>query len=138
MTVVATDTQRLSNWLKYEEEPSLGLCREVVTANEAAEAEYVTGTVLGKVTVGGKYKICVETATDGSQTPAAIYMGGNIGQDNQTIAATTDTKVLVLARGKAIVSKSALILNASFNNDTKKNAAYAALEALEIFVSPTV
>ena len=56
MTVVANDTQRLSNWLKYEEEPSLGLCHEVVTINEAAAKTLVTGTVLGKVTAVGQAK----------------------------------------------------------------------------------
>lgn len=138
MTVVATDTQRLSNWLKYEEEPSLGLCHEVVTINEAAETALVTGTVLGKVTVGGKYKVAVETAGDGSEVAAAIYMGGVLGQDTQTVAAATDTKILVLARGKAIVSKDALILDATYDNDTKKGVVYAALEAKEIFVQPTI
>lgn len=138
MTVVATDTQRLSNWLKYEEEPSLGLCHEVVTINEAAKTDLVTGTVLGKVTAGGKYKVAVETAVDGSKVADAIYIGSVLGNDNQTVAAATDTKILVLKRGKAIVSKGALLLDSTYNDDTKKNAVYASLEALEIFVQPTI
>lgn len=138
MTVVATDTPRVSNWLKYEEEPSLGLCHEVVTINEAAETALVTGTVLGKVTAGGKYKVAVETAVDGSKVADAIYIGSVLGNDKQTVAAATDTKILVLKRGKAIVSKGALLLDSTYNDDTKKNAVYASLEALEIFVQPTI
>ncbi len=138
MTVVATDTQRVSNWLKYEEEPSLGLCHEVVTINEAAETALVTGTVLGKVTAGGKYKVAVETAVDGSKVADAIYIGNVLGNDTQTVAAATDTKILVLKRGKAIVSKGALLLDSTYNDNTKKNAVYASLEALEIFVQPTI
>lgn len=138
MTVVATDTQRLSNWLKYEEEPSLGLCHEVVTINQAAETALVTGTVLGKVTAGGKYKVAVETAVDGSKVADAIYIGSVLGNDTQTVAAATDTKILVLKRGKAIVSKGALLLDSTYDSDVKKNAVYASLEALEIFVQPTI
>ena len=138
MTIVAIDTQRLSGWLKYEEEPSLGLCHEVVTINEAAAKTLVTGTVLGKVTVGGKYKVAIETAVDGSKVADAIYIGSVLGNDTQTVAAATDTKILVLKRGKAIVSKGALLLDSTYDNDAKKNAVYASLEALEIFVQPTI
>lgn len=138
MTIVAIDTQRLSGWLKYEEEPSLGLCHEVVTINEAAETALVTGTVLGKVTAGGKYKVAVETAVDGSKVADAIYIGSVLGNDTQTVAAATDTKILVLKRGKAIVSKGALLLDSTYDSDGKKNAVYASLEALEIFVQPTI
>ncbi len=138
MAIIATDTQRLSNWLKYEEEPSLGLCHEVVTINEAAATALVTGTVLGKVTVGGKYKVAVETASDGSKVADAIYIGNVLGNDTQTVAAATDTKILVLKRGKAIVSKGNLLLDSTYDSDAKKNAVYASLEALEIFVQPTI
>jgi len=57
---------------------------------------------------------------------------------NQTVAAATDTKILVLKRGKAIVSKGALLLDSTYDNDPKKNAVYTSLEALEIFVQPTI
>ena len=110
----------------------------MVTINEAAETALVTGTVLGKVTAGGKYKVAVETAVDGSKVADAIYIGSVLGNDNQTVAAATDTKILVLKRGKAIVSKGALLLDSTYNDDTKKNAVYASLEALEIFVQPTI
>ena len=138
MAIVGIDTQRLSNWLKYEDEPSLGLCHEVVTINEAAATALVTGTVLGKVTADGKYKVAVETAVDGSKVADAIYIGSVLGNDTQTVAAATDTKILVLKRGKAIVSKGNLLLGSTYDTDAKKNAVYASLEALQIFVQPTI
>ena len=122
--IVATDTLRLSNVLKQELWAELGYCRAVVTVNEAAAASYVPGTVLGKVTASGKYKVAVETAVDGSKVAAAVVIG------LQTIAATTDTKVVVLVKGPATLSKGGLVLDSTYDNDTKKNVVYASLEAL--------
>ena len=132
MSVFATEPRRFSNVVKKELWPETAYCRLVVTVNEAAAKEYVPGTVLGKVTVGGKYKIAVQTATDGSQVADAIVLG------EVSVAAGTDTKVLVLVKGPAEVSKFGLLLDASFDNDAKKNAAYAALEAKGINVLEAV
>jgi len=131
MAVIATDTPRFSNVVKGELWPELAYCRAVVTVNDAA-ATLKVGTVLGKVTVSGKYKVAVETATDGSKVADAIVI------QQIDIPATTDTKVLVLLKGPAVVSKGGLTLHASYNNDTKKNAVYAALEAKGIKVIETV
>lgn len=122
MTLIATEAKRLSNVVKQELFPETGYCRLAVTYNGAA-ATLVPGTVLGKVTADGKYKIAVQTATDGSEIADAIVMV------EQTVAATTDTKVLCLVKGPAIVSKDGLILDASYNLDAEKAAVYAALEA---------
>ncbi len=46
MTVIATDSNRFSNVVKYEFEPALSLCREVITYYGTAVATPV-GTVLG-------------------------------------------------------------------------------------------
>lgn len=119
----ATEAKRLSNVVKQELWSESGYTRAVVTVNEAAAKSYVPGTVLGKVTDGGKYQIAVQTATDGSQVADAIVIG------EQSIAATTDTKVLVLIKGPAIVSKAGLVLDATYNTDAEKAAVYAALEA---------
>ncbi len=128
MQVIATDTKRLSNLLKAEMWADLGYCREVVTVNEAGASTYAVGTVLGKVTASGKYKICVQTAVDGSETAAAIVL------EDKAIAATTDTKLVVLVKGPASVSKGGLVLDASHNLDAEKNAIYAAFEAKGIQV----
>ena len=132
MTVIATDTPRFSNLVKHELWPETGYCRKEVTANEAAIKTYAVGTVLGKVTATGKYKIAVETAVDGSKVAAALVL------NDYSIAAATDTKVLTLIQGPAEISKGALVLDATYDDDTKKNAVYASLEALGINVLTTV
>lgn len=128
MSVIATATLRLSNLVKKEQWTDVGYCREVVTVNEAAIKTYAVGTVLGKVTANGKYMICVQTAVDGSQTAAAIVL------EDKTIAATTDTKLVVMTRGPASISAGALVLDASHNLDAEKAAIYAAFEAKGIQV----
>lgn len=132
MTVIATDTARFSNLVKHELWPETGYCRKEVTVNEAAIKTYAVGTVLGKVTATGKYKIAVETAVDGSKVAAALVIA------DHSIAAATDTKIVVLLKGPAEVSKDALALDATYDDDTKKNAVYASLEALGINVLTTV
>ena len=130
--LISTDTYRLSNLVKRELWPEQGYTRAVVTVNEAAAKTYAVGTVLGKVTASGKYKVAVETAVDGSKVADAIVLG------DYSIAATTDTQVLVLVRGPAIVSKGALALDTTYNDDAKKAAVYAALEAKGILVNTTI
>jgi len=132
MATIGVDTYRLSHLVKRELWPEQGYTRAVVTVNEAAAKTYAVGTVLGKVTASGKYKIAVQTAADGSQTADAIVLG------DYTVPATTDTKVLVLVRGPAIVSKAALVLDATYDTDAKKAAVYAALEAKGVLVNETI
>jgi len=128
MPVIATDTFRISNVLKQELWAELGYCREVVTVNEAAAKTYAVGTVLGKVTSGGKYKIAVQTAVDGSAVAAGIVL------EDKSIAATTDTKLVVLVKGPASVSKGGLVLDSSYDLDAEKAVVYASLAAVGIQV----
>ena len=130
--IIATDKQRFSNVVKHEYEPTLAFCRAVVTANEAAATDYAVGTVLGKITASGKYVVAKETATDGSKVPAAVVL------EDKSIAAATDTKVLVAVRGPMILSKTGIALDATYNTDAKKATALAALEALGILVNDAV
>lgn len=132
MPTISTDLFRKSNLVKQELFPEQGFNYDAVTVNEAAIKTYAVGTVLGKVTATGKYKICVQTAVDGSQTAAAVVVA------DYSIAATTDTKVLAMVRGPAIVSKDALVLDASHDLQAEKDAIYASLTALGILVAPTV
>ena len=131
MTVQFVDTSRFSNLVKGELWPHTGYCRKEVTVNEAAVKTYAVGTVLGKVTASGKYKIAVETAVDGSKVAAAIVIA------DHSIAAATDTKIVVLQKGPAEISKGALVLDATYDNDAKKDAVYASLEAVGINVLTT-
>lgn len=132
MPLIANDTKRLSNVVKQELWPDAAYCRAVVTVNEATAKSYVPGTVLGKVTASGKYKIAVQTASDGSQVADAIVM------DNYSIAGSTDTKVLVLIKGPAVIGKGGLVLDASYDLQAEKDAVYAALEAKGIQCNDTI
>lgn len=131
MATIATEKYRYSNLVKEELWHEKGYCTKQVIVNDAAQT-LALGTVLGQVTVGGKYKVAVETATDGSKVAAAVVV------EAITIPATTDTKVLVMYRGPAEISKGALVLDATYDNDAKKLAVYDALEAKGIQVSDAV
>ena len=125
MSVIATENARFSNVVKAELWPEYAYCRDVIVVNDAAQTLKV-GTVLGKVNATGKYNVAKETAIDSSKVGAAIVI------QEVTIAGSTDTKVLALVSGNAIVSKGGLILDATYDNDTKKGVLYADLAALRI------
>ena len=130
MAVFATDSQRFSNVVKFEFEPAIGTCRESIVINDAA-ATLTVGAVLGVVTATGKYKVSKSAAADGSQVPAAVLIADVLGLSHDiALAANTDTKALVLARGPAIVSGPALQLGTG----TTLAAATTALKALGIIV----
>ena len=131
MALLATEAKRLSNVVKQELWPEAGYTRAVVVVNDAA-ATLVPGSVLGKVTATGKYKVAVQSASDGSQVADAIVV------QEVAVPATTDTKVLVLIKGPAIVSKAGLVLDASYDLDAEKAAVYAALEAKGIACNDAV
>lgn len=110
MPVIATDTQRFSNVIKYEQDPAVGITREQGVFNDTAQTLKV-GTVLGKVTATGKWRVALSASADGSQTPAGIYIADTLGQSSDLVVANaTDTQILVLARGDAIVADGGLIL----------------------------
>ena len=131
-TVIGPENQRYSNVVKYELEPAHAITREAVTVNEAAAKTYQIGTVLGLVTATGKYKISVQSAVDGSQNPVAVVV------EDIAVAATTDTKVLAIVRGPAIVSKVGLKLDATFNDAAKLAAAYASLATKWILANDAI
>ena len=123
---IATELQKLSNTVKQELWADLGYCRDVVTVNEAAAKTYKIGDVLGKVTATGKGKLAVETAVDGSKVFYAIVL------EDKAVATTTDTKVLVAVKGPMSVSKAGVYLDATYDNDTKKNVVLDAMKAAGI------
>lgn len=131
MSVIATDSLRLSNLVKREYQPEMAYCREVVTFNGLA-GDLKIGTVLGKVTATGKYIRAVQTAVDGSAVFAGILM------EDKTVLATTDTKVLIMTRGPASVSKGGVVFDATYDLDAEKNVVYAAMEAKGIQVLDAV
>ena len=137
MTILATDTARYSDVVKHEYEPSLAFTRELVVVNDAAKT-LTLGMLLGKVTATGKYKESVQTATDGSEAPVAVVVGKDLHNLSVTVPATTDTKVLAIVRGEAIVRKTGLKPHSSFNDATKLAAAYASLATKEILANDSI
>lgn len=224
MSLVATEATRFNAVVKYEQEASVGICRDVVTVYEAGAKTYPIGTVLGRtfvstsvtatagtntgdgaigtVTATGKaqrgtytirinkaasnagdftvadpsgnvigfgtvavafsnqiaftladgaadfvvgdswtvevvgdykYKMVESTATDGSAKACAIYISAKDGSfSTSTIAATTDTSVIALVRGAAIVGKETLTYGASIDTTAEKTKMYSELEAIGI------
>ena len=137
MTIIAQDTARYSDVVKHEYEPSLAFTREIVVVNDAAKT-LTLGMLLGKVTATGKYKESVQTATDGSEAPVAVVVGKDLHNLSVAVPATTDTKVLAIVRGEAIVRKTGLKPHSSFNDATKLAAAYASLATKEILASDSI
>lgn len=126
MAVIATDSARFSAVVKYEFMSNLAYCRDAIVLNDTAQTLKV-GTVLGKITASGKYRVALSASADGSQTPAAIYIADRLGQSiDLVLPAATDTPALALTRGPAIVSAAGLTLGTGIT----AAAAKAALQAL--------
>lgn len=75
--------------------------RETVTLASGA-GKLAPGTVLGKITTGGKYTGLAPAATNGSQNAAGILWGAVDATD-------TDAHAVVLLRGPAIVNRHEII-----------------------------
>ncbi len=118
MATYASDVQRLSNWLKYEEEAGSGVTREVL-AKSATNAT-LTGSVLdstGQLVVAATLADATFILIDDLTRPAAAEY----------------TKVLVLARGHAKVGREALIYGADVTTDVQKKTATDKLALKNIF-----
>ncbi|MFN3972786.1 MAG: head decoration protein [Gemmobacter sp.] len=71
--------------------------RETVTLASGA-GKLAPGTVLGKITTGGKYTVLTHGATNGSQNAAGILWGPADATD-------ADAPGVVLVRGPALVNR---------------------------------
>ncbi len=130
MTIIATRGDTFSAVFKDEYEPSSGITREVVTVNLAAGATLVQGTVLAKVTATGKYVVQDAAALTGAGLEAdGVLIGVDELTPSVVCATTTDTKVLMLARGPAKVVVGKLVMAAGTDTAAEKLAVYDALAA---------
>lgn len=120
MPTIATDVQRLSNWLKYEYDPSSGVTREVLEYSAVSPTATITGSVLDSTGA------LVVAATLADATYILI-------DDLNRPQADQYDKVLVLARGYAKVGRDQLIFGADVTTDGQKNTALAALKLKNIF-----
>ena len=125
--IIATDTQRLSNLVKYEVAPEMGYCRKAL-AFDNTNGDVAIGTLLGLN--AGKWEVALQAPTTAySQFALATDAGVKLGG----VAATVG-----LFRGPASVSKAAIVWDASFDQAAEKNTVYAALEAQGVQVLDAV
>ena len=103
-------------------------------------ADFIVGdTFVITVTGTEKYKILENTASDGSAAFAGIYIGASNGLGIDTsVAATTDTTVLILERGPALVAKEGLTLGASIDTAAEKAALYAQMATVGIIAEAQI
>ncbi len=107
MTVL-TQPPSTGDVLKYEVNPNY--TREVVTL--LMGLPYPVGSVLGRVTANGKYKLATSGGTDGAQTASAVLLYA-------VDATVADAVGIVVARGPSIVSRAALAYDASVDDAAK-------------------
>jgi len=114
----------LGDLVKYELNGNYN--RETVTLK--AGTSYPLGAVLGRITATAKYRLSPAspvTGEEGAETAVAVLI--------EAVDATAgDAAGLVIARGPAIVSKAALVFDASVDDNTKKAAKDAQLSAAGI------
>jgi hypothetical protein len=123
---VLTQPPTMGDVLKYELNPNF--TRESVTL--LAGTAYPVGAILGRVTASGKLKLSTAAGSDGAQNVAGVLLYA-------TDASAADQEAVVILRGPAIVSKAALILDASVDDATKTAAKHAQLTALGIIPRDT-
>lgn len=99
--------------------------RDVITVASGAGV-IAPGTVLGKLTSGGKYTPSPATGSDGSQTAVAVALYG-------CDATSADQKLVVVARD-AEVNINLLAYASSVDDATKKAAKATQLAAVGIIV----
>lgn len=123
---VLTQAPTMGDLLKYELNPNY--TRETVTL--LAGSKYPLGAVLGRITASGKMKLSTAAGTDGAQNAAAVLLYA-------TDATAADQNAVVIVRGPAIVSKAALVFDASVDDATKTAAKHTQLIALGIMPRDT-
>jgi hypothetical protein len=123
---VLTQPPSMGDVLKYELNPNF--TRETITL--LAGAAYPVGAVLGRITASGKYKLATSGGTDGAQTAAAVLL-------YTADATSADAAGLVVMRGPAIVSKAALVFDATVDDAAKIATKHGQLAALGIIPRET-
>ena len=126
---VLTMAPTLGDLLKFELNASF--CRETVTLK--AGTSYLLGAVLGKITATDKYRLApaAEVVGDeGAEVALAVLI-------EAVDASAADKTALVVARGPTIVSKAALVFDASVDQAAEKTAKHAQLATAGIVARDT-
>ncbi len=122
MTVL-TQPPSMGDALKYELNPNY--TRETITLLEGMN--YPVGSVLGRVTLSGKYTLASHGGSDGAETATAVLL-------YDVDATLADAVGVVLARGPAILSRAALVYDGTVDDGAKITAKLAELKTLGILV----
>lgn len=112
----------LGDLLKFELNGSYS--RETVTLKSGTS--YALGSVLGKITASSKYRLSPASTVvgdEGAETAVAVLIAA-------VDATAADKTGLVVMRGPAIVSKAALVFDASVDQPAEIAAKYAQLAAV--------
>ncbi|QNT69138.1 head decoration protein [Defluviicoccus vanus] len=126
---VLTMNQTLGDLLKFELNGSY--CRETVTLK--AGTSYPLGAVLGRITASGKYRLspnAAVTGDEGAETAVAVLL-------EAVDANAAGQTGLIAARGPAIVSKAALVFDASVDDATKTATKHGQLAAAGLVARET-
>ena len=107
--------------LKYEVNPNF--TRETVTL--LAGTAYPVGSVLGRITASGKYKLATSGGSDGAQTAGAVLLYA-------VDATLADAVGIVVARGPSIVSRASLAYDATVDDGAKITTKLGQLAAVGI------
>ena len=118
---VLTKPPSMGDVLKYEVNPNY--TRDTVTL--LAGLPYPVGSVLGQITVNGKYTLSTDIGSDGAETATAVLLYA-------VDATLADATGIVLARGPAIVSRAGLAYDASVDDGSKITAKLGQLVAVGI------
>ena len=119
---VLTQSPTLSDLLKYELNGNYS--RETVTLKSGTS--YALGAVLGKITATAKYRLSPAAQVvgdEGAETAIAVLL--------EAVDATAADKTgLIAARGPVILSKAALVFDATVDNGAKKTTKHTQLSAV--------
>ena len=118
---VLTQPPSMGDVLKYEVNPNY--TRETVTL--LAGMPYPVGSVLGKITASGKYKLATSGGSDGGQTAIAVLLYA-------VDATLADATGIVVARGPSVVSRAGLAYDATVDDAAKITTKLGQLAALGI------
>jgi len=118
---VLTEKPSMGDVLKYEVNPNY--TREVITL--LSGMPYPVGSVLGRITVNGKYKLATSGGTDGAQIASAVLLYA-------VDATLADATGIVVARGPSIVSRAGLAYDATVDDGAKITTKLGQLAAVGI------
>lgn len=118
---VLTEPPSMGDVLKYEVNPNY--TREVITLLQGQP--YPVGSVLGRITASGKYKMATSGGSDGAQTAVAVLLYA-------VDATLADAIGIVLVRGPAIVSRAGLAYDTTVDDGAKITTKLGQLAAVGI------